>query len=77
MPGVDNTVSGQWLLTAGRDGNDWGATGSPSGHRMMGELGLGLLSFSLMVTFKYGWLRYVGIDYQASFVQTPLPALLQ
>ena len=25
----------------------WGATGSPSGHRMMGELGLGLLSFSV------------------------------
>ena len=25
----------------------WGATGSPDGHRMMGELGLGLLSFSV------------------------------
>jgi len=25
----------------------WGATGSESGHRMMGELGLGLLSFSV------------------------------
>ncbi len=25
----------------------WGATGSPEGHRMMGELGLGLLSFSV------------------------------
>jgi hypothetical protein len=28
-----------------------------------------------MVVFKYGWLRAVGVDYQASFVQTPLPAL--
>jgi len=43
----------------------------------------GLLFFSLaavvtaaMVTFKYGWLRLVGIEYQASFIQTPLPALL-
>jgi alkanesulfonate monooxygenase SsuD/methylene tetrahydromethanopterin reductase-like flavin-dependent oxidoreductase (luciferase family) len=25
----------------------WGATGSPDGHRMMGELGMGLLSFSV------------------------------
>ncbi len=25
----------------------WGATGSPDGHRVMGELGLGLLSFSV------------------------------
>jgi dolichol-phosphate mannosyltransferase len=30
---------------------------------------------ALMVVFKYGWLRAVGLDYQASFVQTPLPAL--
>ena len=29
----------------------------------------------LMVVFKYGWLRFIGLDYQASFVQTPLPAL--
>lgn len=29
-----------------------------------------------MVVFKLGWLRLVGVDYQASFVQTPLPALL-
>jgi dolichol-phosphate mannosyltransferase len=28
-----------------------------------------------MVVFKFGWLRLVGIDYQASFVQTPLPAM--
>ena len=30
---------------------------------------------AVMVVFKYGWLRLVGIDYQASFIQTPLPAL--
>jgi glycosyltransferase involved in cell wall biosynthesis len=29
----------------------------------------------LMVVFKFGWLRAIGIDYQASFVQTPLPAV--
>jgi glycosyltransferase involved in cell wall biosynthesis len=29
----------------------------------------------LMVAFKFGWLRLFGIDYQASFVQTPLPAV--
>ena len=29
----------------------------------------------LMVAFKFGWLRLIGIDYQASFVQTPLPAV--
>ncbi len=32
-------------------------------------------TFSLMIVFKLGWLRMVGIDYQSSFVQTPLPAL--
>jgi glycosyltransferase involved in cell wall biosynthesis len=30
-------------------------------------------SAALMVIFKYGWLRYIGIDYQATFIQTPLP----
>lgn len=29
----------------------------------------------LMVVFKLGWLRIVGIDYRASFVETPLPAV--
>lgn len=29
----------------------------------------------MMVVFKYGWLAAIGIDYQASFTQTPLPAL--
>lgn len=28
-----------------------------------------------MVVFKYGWLEHIGIDYQASFVETPLPGL--
>ena len=28
-----------------------------------------------MIVFKYGWLRLLGIDYQVSFVQTPLPGL--
>ena len=36
---------------------------------------LALVCLAFMVTFKYGWLRSVGIDYQASFVETPLPAL--
>jgi hypothetical protein len=34
-----------------------------------------LLTLFFMVVFKFGWLRLIGIDYQASFVQTPLPAL--
>jgi glycosyltransferase involved in cell wall biosynthesis len=34
----------------------------------------GLSSLS-MVIFKFGWLRWIGIDYQASFVETPMPAL--
>ena len=29
----------------------------------------------LMLAFKYSWLRVIGIDYQASFIQTPLPSL--
>lgn len=29
----------------------------------------------LMIVFKLGWLRLLGIDYQASFVETPLPAV--
>ena len=28
-----------------------------------------------MVVFKFGWLRFFGIDYRASFVETPLPAV--
>lgn len=32
-------------------------------------------TLSLMVVFKFGWLRWIGLDYQASFIQTPLPAL--
>jgi glycosyltransferase involved in cell wall biosynthesis len=34
----------------------------------------GLVTF-IMFVFKFGWLRFVGIDYSASFVQTPLPAI--
>lgn len=33
------------------------------------------ITFFFMVVFKYGWLRLIGIDYQASFITTPLPAL--
>ena len=29
----------------------------------------------LMVAFKYGWLAYIGIEYRATFIQTPLPGL--
>ena len=29
----------------------------------------------VMFVFKNGWMRFIGIDYQASFVQTPLPAM--
>jgi glycosyltransferase involved in cell wall biosynthesis len=37
--------------------------------------GLALTAFLLMVTFKYGWLQVIGVEYRASFVETPLPAL--
>lgn len=45
-----------------------------------GQMGLIFLAmvfliFFLMVVFKFGWLRLLGIDYEASFVETPLPAL--
>ncbi len=33
------------------------------------------LTMLCMVVFKFGWLRLIGIDYTASFVQTPLPAI--
>ncbi len=29
----------------------------------------------VMVVFKLGWLSWIGIDYQASFTETPLPSL--
>ena len=45
------------------------------GKTALGFLGGLALTVSLMVVFKYGLLRFVGIDYQASFVETPLPAL--
>lgn len=31
--------------------------------------------FSLMAVFKFGWLGWIGIPYQADLVETPLPAL--
>ncbi len=34
-----------------------------------------LLVTWLMLAFKFGWLSLLGIDYRASFVETPLPAL--
>ncbi len=45
-----------------------------------GQVALGFMAAMfatvfLMVVFKFGWLRLVGIDYQSSFVQTPLPAV--
>lgn len=36
---------------------------------------LTLVIFFFMVVFKYGWLRLIGIDYQASFIETPFTAL--
>ncbi|MDQ5856881.1 MAG: glycosyltransferase family 2 protein [Acidobacteriota bacterium] len=38
---------------------------------LVATLAVGLL----MVAIKFGWLRLVGIDYQASFIETPLPAV--
>lgn len=38
---------------------------------LLATFGVGLL----MIVFKLGWLRFLGIDYQASFVETPLPAV--
>ncbi len=33
------------------------------------------LTLGWMLTLKYGWLRWVGYDYRASFIETPLPSL--
>lgn len=45
-----------------------------------GQAGLFFFVMSLvtaltMATFKWGWLRFLGIGYQASFIETPLPSL--
>lgn len=45
-----------------------------------GQVALLLFGFSLlcgafMVVFKYGLTRFAGVDYQASFIETPLPIL--
>jgi glycosyltransferase involved in cell wall biosynthesis len=33
------------------------------------------ISGFFMIVFKYGWLELIGIDYSASFIETPLPGL--
>ena len=38
-------------------------------------LGATVLVSTMMLVFKYGWLGLIGIDYRASFTQTPLPSL--
>jgi len=35
-----------------------------------------VFAFALMLCFKYGWLSILGIDYQPSFIQTPLPIVV-
>lgn len=45
------------------------------GQVALGFMALLAISVAMMVTFKFGWLRLIGIDYQASFIQTPLPEM--
>lgn len=45
------------------------------GRAALGFLVLSFAVLGCMVVFKYGWLRLIGIDYQADFILTPLPAL--
>jgi dolichol-phosphate mannosyltransferase len=45
------------------------------GQVALGFMALLAMSIALMVVFKYGWLRLIGIDYQATFIQTPLPEM--
>jgi glycosyltransferase involved in cell wall biosynthesis len=45
------------------------------GQAALGFASAAIFVVFLMVAFKFGWLRLVGIDYRASFIQTPLPAL--
>lgn len=45
-----------------------------------GQVALGFMfalatTLFFMIVFKYGWLRLIGINYEASFIQTPLPAM--
>ena len=45
-----------------------------------GQVALGFMfalvaTFIFMIVFKFGWLRLIGINYEASFIQTPLPAM--
>lgn len=45
------------------------------GQVALGFMALLAVSVFFMVVFKFGWLRLIGIDYQATFIQTPLPAM--
>jgi len=45
------------------------------GKTAVGFFGLALGCAGLMVVFKYGLLAPIGVNYKASFVQTPLPSL--
>jgi glycosyltransferase involved in cell wall biosynthesis len=45
------------------------------GQVALGFMALLAMSIFFMVTFEFGWLRLIGIDYAPSFVQTPLPAM--
>jgi glycosyltransferase involved in cell wall biosynthesis len=38
-------------------------------------LSLAFLALVFMVVFKFGWLQLIGINYRASFIETPLPSL--
>jgi dolichol-phosphate mannosyltransferase len=45
-----------------------------------GQVALGFMAamfatLFFMIVFKFGWLRLIGINYSASFIQTPLPAM--
>lgn len=45
------------------------------GQVALGFMAMLAMAVMMMVTFKFGWLRAIGINYQASFVQTPLPEM--
>jgi len=45
------------------------------GQVALGFMALLAISIFFMVTFKFGWLRLIGIDYAPTFIQTPLPAM--
>ncbi len=45
------------------------------GQVALAFMGMLTLAVMMMLTFKFGWLRAIGVNYQASFVQTPLPEM--